>query len=70
MTVKELKILLEQFDENLPVCYSLYSEYELLEANDLEVKKLQPPRPDGWIACEWGPSPKLPTINYLVFPGN
>lgn len=63
MTVKELIELLQSKPQDLPVVYSKYSEYCLLEAGDVTVDNLCPPRDDGWVACR---RPDRPTQEYLV----
>lgn len=70
MTVKELITFLETQDPTLPVAFQLHSEAKLMELDDIEVNELQPARNDGWIHSIWGVEPKLPTIKYLLFPGN
>jgi hypothetical protein len=72
MKVKDLIALLHEFPPDLPVVYELYSEQKLLERDDLSVKKLQPARPDGWVAGKWGltGTEELCTVEYLVLPGN
>lgn len=67
MTVKELVALLAKFPQDLPVAYRRYSEQCLLEADELEVKDLCMPRPDGWIQHK---RPDMPTQQYLLLPGN
>lgn len=67
ITVKELKEILNKYDENLPVAFRMFSEYALLEESELEIKELQPPREDGWVHDK---RPDKPYIQYLVFPGN
>lgn len=73
MTIKQLKILLDQFDENLPIAYKLHSEYKLLESNELSVRNLHPARADGWVHDYFpkeSEESKNLRISYLVFPGN
>ena len=70
LTVAGLIELLKTFDGELPVAYELYSEYRMLDANDIRVRNLQPHRQDGWVHSVWHGKPELPTIEYLVFPGN
>ncbi len=67
MTVRELIEYLRQCDQELPVCYRCCSEQCLLDAKDIKVGELQPPRNDGWVHNQ---RPDKPTIKYLVLPGN
>lgn len=67
MTVSELIEFLQQFPGHLPVAYRLYSEQCLLDPKDIEVVKLCPPRPDGWIQNQ---RPDIRPQTYLRFPGN
>ena len=67
MTVKELIELLQTKPQDLLVAYDLYSEQVLLEADDIRIKTLCEPRPDGWVHDK---RPDKPTREYLIFPGN
>jgi len=67
MTVKELIDFLQSKPQDLPVAFALYSEYALLRAEDIQIKALCWPRPDGWVHHS---RPDKPTHDYLVFPGN
>ena len=67
MTVAELILFLSKQPQELQVAYALYSEYCLLEKEDLGVKKLCQRRSDGWLQNE---RPDKPSESYLVFPGN
>lgn len=67
MKVRELIELLGTFDQELPVCYTIYSEQCLLEAADLKVAKLGKARPDGWVADYRNDKE---SIEYLILPGN
>lgn len=67
MTVKELIEILNTYDQTLPVVYGIFSEQCLLIAEDLKVKNLCEARPDGWVQDE---RKDMPTVQYLVFPGN
>jgi hypothetical protein len=67
MTVAELIKLLKTYPKDLPVAYRLHSEQCMLEAKDIEVKRLCEEREDGWVANK---RPDKPTIEYLVLPGN
>jgi hypothetical protein len=67
MTVGELITLLETFPKNMPVAYAIYSEHALLEKDDVKVKRLCKPRPDGWVH---NIRSSKDTQEYLVFPGN
>ena len=67
MTVADLIHLLQQKPQHLPVAYKCYSEYDLLDANDISVMNLRIPRDDGWVHHA---RPDKPQQEYLVFPGN
>jgi hypothetical protein len=70
MTVGELKTFLTQFRDDLPIVFAMHSEYKVLTAADIGVECLQPARADGWVHLKWYGEPAVPTIEYLVFPGN
>ena len=67
MTVKELIKFLQTQPQDLQVCYRLYSEQCLLNADDIYIQEFQPPRNDGWVHSA---RPDKPKQSYLVFPGN
>ena len=67
MTVAELIALLQQFPQDLPVAYKIYSEQCLLEETDLDVVELDQARPDGWVHDKQSDRPGQ---KYLLFPGN
>lgn len=67
MKVCDLIELLKNYPQDIPVAYSIYSEYCLMEYEDIVLRKLQPARGDGWVHSE---RPDKPSIQYLVFPGN
>lgn len=67
MTVKELIKLLQTFPSDLPVGIRMYSEYCMLEADDIAIDEHCEARPDGWIPYR---RPDKPTRPYLMFPGN
>jgi hypothetical protein len=67
MTVSELIEFLKTQPQDLPVAYAIYSEYALLESEDIVVRGLCLPREDGWVASK---RPDRPSQQYLVFPGN
>ncbi len=67
MTVKELIDILQGKPQNLQVAYRIYSEYCLLEPDDIGMRLLCAPRPDGWVHDA---RPDKPTQDYLVLPGN
>lgn len=67
MTVKELIAVLQSKPQNLNVVYRCCSEWCLLEADDIEIKSLCLPRPDGWVHDA---RPDKPKQDYLTFPGN
>jgi hypothetical protein len=65
--VKELIAFLQQLDPEMLVAYKCYSEQVILEADEIELKRLSWPRPDGWVHDA---RPDKPTTEYLLFPGN
>lgn len=67
MTVKDLISLLQTFDPELPVCYKIFSEQCMLEADDIKVADFCEARNDGWVENK---RPDKPTRPYLVLPGN
>ena len=67
MNVAGLIELLKQDPQDLPVCYRLYSEWCMLEAEDISVEQLCEARSDGWVHDA---RPDKTTIPYLTFPGN
>lgn len=67
MKVKELIELLKTFPEDLPVVYQRWSEYCLMEAEDIVEATLCEARPDGWVQSF---REDMPTTDYLIFPGN
>ena len=67
MTVKELIEFLKTQPQDIQVACRMYSEYSLLEIDEIGVLNLCLPRPDGWIHDA---RPDKPTQSYLVFPGN
>lgn len=67
ITVKELIAFLQTQPQDLPVAFRLCSEQSLLETYDIIVKELCVARPDGWVQ---NARPDMPSVPYLVFPGN
>lgn len=67
MTVKELIAILQSKPQDLPVVYQCYSDWSLLEEEDIEVRALCLPRADGWVHDA---RPDKPTQDYLTLPGN
>ncbi len=67
MKVKDLIEFLESQDQELIVAYGRYSETVTMDADEIEVSQACPARPDGWVQNE---RPDVPTVGYLVFPGN
>lgn len=67
MTIAELIKLLKKFPQDLPVAYGKFSEQCLLEEEELSVKELCYPRPDGWIENKRPDKPHRP---YFMLPGN
>jgi hypothetical protein len=67
MKVRDLILLLQEHDPDMPVCYSVFSEQAELEPELIEVEELCLPRDDGWIHDKRSDKPFQ---KYLVFPGN
>lgn len=66
MTVAELIVELQQYDQSLQVVCPTCSEYAVLEHGELSIETLCEPRPDGWVQLY---RPDKPTQQYLAFPG-
>ncbi len=69
MTVGELIKRLKSFPKDLPVAYSLHSEYTLMEPEDIHRGRLHPARVDGWVHS-YAREADAETVEYLLFPGN
>jgi hypothetical protein len=67
MTVKDLIKFLKTQPQDLQVIYGLYSEYVLLNEEDISVENACEVRPDGWVHRA---RPDKPSQKYLCFPGN
>lgn len=67
MTVAELIAILQTKRQDLPIVYRVYSEWALLEPDDIEVQALCLPREDGWVHDA---RPDKPIQDYLTLPGN
>ena len=67
MTVRELIAILQTKPQDIQVVFSQFSEWALLEADQIEVQALCAPRGDGWVHDA---RPDKPTQDYLTFPGN
>jgi hypothetical protein len=67
MTVAELIEFLKTHPQDMPVAFAIYSEYALLDSEEIGVKELSLPRNDGWVEYK---RPDKPSQKYLVFPGN
>jgi len=67
MTVAELIAFLQKQPQDLPVVYAIYSEYALLQPEDIKVDELGLSRNDGWVHSK---RRDQPFRQYLVFPGN
>jgi hypothetical protein len=67
MKVSQLIAFLKTQPQDIDVCYRCCSEQVLLEADQIKVKHLCEPRPDGWVHDA---RPDKPTTAYLLFPGN
>lgn len=66
-TVSQLIEHLRQFPPTTPVAYELHSEQCLLELEQVRIERFCEARPDGWIQNE---RPDMPTVPYVLFPGN
>lgn len=67
MRVKELIEFLQKQPQELPVIYSKFSEYCLLDVKTIERRFEGEARPDGWVH---GKRPDKPVVEYICFPGN
>lgn len=67
MTVGELIELLQKHPKDLPLIYSLYSEFALLEQSEIALIEASEVREDGWVHRA---RPDKPSKLYLCFPGN
>lgn len=67
MTVAGLIAFLQTKPQDLPVAYRCYSEWNMLRAEDIDIKALCPPRVDGWVHDR---RPDVTPQDYLTFPGN
>lgn len=67
MKVHELVNFLQELPQDLDVVYEIWSEQCILERDDISIKELCHPRPDGWVQDA---RPDKPLIKYVVFPGN
>lgn len=67
VTVADLIEFLRTQDQDLPVGYNLYSEYCLLDLEEIRVKTCCEHRQDGWIHRY---RPDKEAAKYLMFPGN
>lgn len=67
VTVADLIKFLETQEQDLLVGYNLYSEYRLLDVEDIRVETCCEPRQDGWIHSS---RPDKEAVKYLMFPGN
>lgn len=67
MTVAELIEFLKQQPQDIQVAIEMYSEQCLLEAEEIKVKEMCKPRPDGWIQHK---RTDMELQTYLLFPGN
>lgn len=65
MTVADLIAHLQTLPQDLPVAYSKFSEYALLEKRDIEVANLCLPREDGWVPLK---RDDKPFQAYLLLP--
>ena len=68
MTIKELKELLNNYDENLPVAYQLHSEYYSMEPEDIELAELVDNK--GYLTRPYRPVEHAKKKTWLTFPGN
>ena len=67
MRVHILIKFLQTQDPNLHIAYSLHSEQCLMQERDIVINECCEPRGDGWVQNQ---RPDMPSIKYLMFPGN
>ena len=67
MNVSELKKILDKYPDDMMIVYNLFSEQCLLTEENIGIKELSLPRPDGWVENK---RPDKESRTYLVFPGN
>jgi hypothetical protein len=67
MRVKDLIEFLQTQPKDLTIVYRCCSEQCILDIEDIELKNLCKPRPDGWVQDARSDKDLMP---YLVFPGN
>ena len=67
MKVHELISLLETFPKDRDIIFHQFSEYCIMEKDDIYIQKCCEPRSDGWVPRE---RPNKPTKEYVCFPGN
>jgi len=67
MIVSELIEFLKTQPQDALVAYKKYSEYVLMEDNEIYVCVLSEPHQDGWVHDYRDDKPKS---TYVIFPGN
>lgn len=67
MNVSELISFLQTQPQHLTVVYRIHSEQCVLEKDEIEIRDLCEPRPDGWVHDK---RPDKATQFFLVLPGN
>lgn len=67
MTVADLIEFLKTQPQELPVISRMYSDYDLLKSDEIEVVEMCLPREDGWVQYK---REDMPSQKYLCFPGN
>jgi hypothetical protein len=68
MTVKELRELLAQYPDSIPIAYSCCSEYKDLEASEIATGELF--NNGGYCSRPYQVKDRALLRTYLLFPGN
>ena len=67
MRVIDLIKYLQEMPPEMIIAYTCCSEQILMELEQITVKDMCFPRPDGWVQNK---RPDMPSQTYLLFPGN
>jgi hypothetical protein len=70
MTVREFILFLRAQPQDIQVAHKMFSEYCLLDKENIRIEELKKPRDDGWIHCDWRDEGDVPKQKYLMLPGN
>ena len=68
LTVGELRKLLEEYPDSMPIAYSCCSEYVVLEEDDISAHEMYNNR--GYISHVYRAQDKPLARTYLLLPGN